>query len=289
MTRDGHPVADMDGPQDCGAFFLDAVGPYRPGQIHARWSDEQRPTAPGVEEFVEKLWNRRLGEAAVSGTRLWDGPLCRLIHCARNSDGLEMTLGPTSYRAFVGTNLHNAHLRYTHGPEVLANPLGVSAVVMTEDRYLLLGLRAQWLAYHAGRIHPIGGCVEPAPPGASIDPFAAMATELREELGLEESDLGPMICLGLIRDKHIVQPELIFDAATRSTVEQIRARSARSDGGEHSELFVLRNHPGSVVTFIESNLTRLTPVALAGLLLHGMHHWGIGWFASTRGYLRSLI
>jgi hypothetical protein len=52
---------------------------------------------------------------------------------------------------------------------------------------------------------------------------------------------------------------------------------------------VVRDHPASVVSFMEFHIADLTPVALAGLLLHGLHRWGSGWFASTRGYLRSLI
>jgi hypothetical protein len=30
-------------------------------------------------------------------------------------------------------------------------------------------------------------------------------------------------------------------------------------------------------------------VATAWLLLHGLRRWGIGWFASARGYLQSVI
>jgi hypothetical protein len=49
----------------------------------------------------------------------------------------------------------------------------------------------------------------------------------------------------------------------------------------------VRHHPAAIVTFMENHASQLTPVALATLLLHGLHAWGSGWFASTRGYLRS--
>jgi hypothetical protein len=52
---------------------------------------------------------------------------------------------------------------------------------------------------------------------------------------------------------------------------------------------VLRDHPAAVVDFIERHLAELTPVALAGLLLHGLWRWGSGWFASTRGYVRGVV
>jgi hypothetical protein len=43
------------------------------------------------------------------------------------------------------------------------------------------------------------------------------------------------------------------------------------------------------VSFLEHKFTELTPVCLATLLLHGLRHWGGGWFTSARGYLRSVL
>lgn len=279
------------GPQDCGAFFLDAIGPYARSQVSVAWHDENRPTNAEMEEAIRAVWDRRTAEADRNGVSLYDGRLCRLIEYAVGEDNdLSLTLGPTSYRAFLGTNLYNAHLRYLHGPETLANPLGVSAIIVADDGYVVLGQRSRQVAYHAERIHPVGGCVEPGENGRLPDPFAAMTDELVQELGLTGPDIHEMTCMGLIRDKHIVQPELLFDVSIARTVDALRAGLGRAaEAGEHAELLIVRDHPASVVTFIESNYAQLTPVCLAGLLLHGLHRWGSGWFASTRGYLRSLI
>lgn len=281
--------AGVDGPQDCGAFFLDAFGPYAPRQLQLQWLDQPRPTMPQVEQAIEAAWTTRAGQARREGWNLFDGRLCRLIEYHANRERLSLTLGPTHYRDFVGTNLHNAYLRYVHGPEVLANPLGVSAVVVVGNEYILLGRRSAAVAYHAGRIHPVGGCVEPASDGNPPDPFATLREELHEELGLTGAVGDPVTCLGLIRDKHIVQPELIFDVPVQADVEEIRRRVDGSVGGEHTALEVVHNHPASVVRYIEAHFAQLTPVCLGGLLLHGLYCWGSGWFATTRGYLRSLI
>ncbi len=280
----------MDGPQDCGAFFLDAVGPYSPGQLRVSWSDQIRPTLPEVEAFIEASWLRRAAEAAVAGASLWDGPLCRLIDYSPSPRRLDMTLGPTGYRDFLGTNLYNAHLRYTHGPEMLASPIGVSAIIVVRDRFLLLGRRSRAVAYHPERIHPFGGCAEPTGNTDPPDMFASLAAELRQELAIDPDAIGEMLCLGMVRDKQIVQPELVFDAPVNISVADIRVRAGNADDGrEHTDILIVRDDPASVVSFIELNITDLTPVALAGLLLHGLHAWGTGWFASTRGYLRTLI
>ncbi len=281
----------QSGPQDCGTFFLDAVGPYSRDRVTVTWSDETRPTTEQVEQFIETFWRRLTDAARTDDTILFNGPLCRLVDYQVAPDRLSLTLGPTDYRTFIGTNLHNAHLRYSHGPEMLANPVGVSAVVITRGDYIVMGRRSRKVAYHAERIHPAGGCVEPPTgDGRRPDPFATVVTELNEELGLTADQVSHSICLGLIRDKHIVQPELIFDVSVDATVDEIRtARHSATSEDEHSELLVLRDHPAGVVAFMEMHAAALTPVAMASLLLHGLHHWGGGWFASTRGYLRSLI
>jgi len=281
--------ASFSGPQDCGAFFIDAVGPYLPQQVFVTWTNRRHETNDRIEQVVAAEWRRRTAEAEAGGRPLWNGPLCRLIEYQTVGDRLGLTLGPTDYRSFVGTNLYNKRLRYFHGPHLLANPVGMSAVVISSDRYILLGRRSQKVAFHADRIHPVAGRLEPASDGAP-DPFTGLQEEILEELALGAERIAKVVCLGLVRDKSIFQPELIFDVSIDTAVEEIR-RTHKSAAGrfENSELVVVRDQPASVVAFIETNIRSLTPVGTASLLLHGMVHWGSGWFASTRGYLRSLI
>lgn len=283
------PSVPLTGPQDCGAFFVDAIGPYSPDQLSVTWSETQRKSAPDIDQLIAEEWERRTAEAEATGTPLWNGPLCRLISYRAVAGRLELAMGPTDYRCFVGTNLHNSRLRYSHGPQLLANPVGMSAVVTSEDTYILLGQRSDQVAFHAHRIHPIAGCLDPAA-DRTPDPFEGIQGELRGELALRPDQIDRLVCLGLVRDKRIVQPELVFDVAIAATADQIRRmHESAPDSDEHTDLIVVRDEPGAVVGFIERQAEALTAVATASLLLHGMVRWGSGWFASTRGYLRSLI
>lgn len=152
----------QDGCRDCGAFFLDYVGLFDRSRVQVRWSDSKRPTNPDIEQIIEQTWAEQTRLAAEQGRNLFNGPLCRVINLEVQQSILQMTLGKVSYKEFVGTNLTNAQLRYVHGPDVLANPLGVSAAVVTSDGYVLMGRRSQTVYDAAGLIHPIGGTVEPA-------------------------------------------------------------------------------------------------------------------------------
>lgn len=278
---------------DCGTFFLDCAGCFDRSQLILSSSSAPRHTNPQVDEIIEQTWRNETQRAGAAGRMLFNGKLCRLNSAIYKNSTLKLELGEVTFKEFLGTNLTHAYLRYTHGPEVLADALGTSAVIRTGDGFLLLGKRSKSVLYHAGRIHPVGGIVEAckdegesknAPP----DPFESIAMEISQEININE--YTDVKCLGLVRDKHIIQPELVFDIAIKPDFAQVRRfASTASDAQEHAELIPVRDHPASAVTFIEQNFCELTPVAMASLLLHGLRHWGSGWFAATRGYLRSVI
>jgi len=288
MAQD--PSQSAGGTRDCGAFLLDVVGCYHRQNVQVQWCDLQRLTNPQVEQIIEDTWASQTRQAAQTGRLIFNGRLCRLVEYSADNERMTLKLGAVSFKEFLGTNGTHANLRYLHGPDVLADPLGVSAAVITRDDFILLGRRSRHVALYAGRIHPIGGIVEPPGDAQGADPFQTLISEVTEETGIRGDQTGLLCCLGLVRDKHTVQPELIFDLEVTCDMPSIRAQSASArDAQEHTGWVPVRNHPAAVVTFIEHHFNDLTPVALATLLLHGLYRWGSGWFAAARGYLRSVI
>ena len=276
--------------RDCGAFFLDVIGQYAPGEIVLLSSTEQRETHPRVEEIIERTWQEHVALAQQQGRRLFNGRLARLVCYEPLERRLELTMGEVSYREFLGTNLYNAALRYTFGGEILADPLGASAAIVSEDGYVLMGRRSQQVAFHAGLIHPFGGMVELGEDGRVVAPYDAVMAEVLEETGLPRERTDSALCLGIVRDKKIVQPELVFWMKARADVAEVRKLQAASqDAHEHSELIAIRSDSTSVVDFIKKHYAEMTPVATATLLLHGQYVWGSGWFTAARGYLRKVI
>jgi len=275
---------------DCGTFFLDVVGRYAPGEVVLLASPQARESNPKIEQAIERTWQEQTLAAEAAGRRLFNGTLARLVCYEPLPHRLELTLGRTTYREFLGTNLHNAVLRYTHGGDVLSDPLGVSAAILTADNYILLGLRSDQVAFHAGRLHPVGGMLELSPDGRPAEPFQAVLDEIEQELGLQRADLLSPLCLGLVRDRKIVQPELVFWMRAAAVASDIRARwSTAHDAHEHTDLAAVRSDATSVIEFIQHRYGDLTPLALATLLLHGQHTWGSGWFTAARGYLRKVV
>ena len=48
---------------------------------------------------------------------------------------MHLTLSPTSYKPFLGTNLSNAKLADKYGHKILANPVGLSCLMIMPTRF----------------------------------------------------------------------------------------------------------------------------------------------------------
>ncbi|MFQ5490874.1 MAG: NUDIX hydrolase [Phycisphaerae bacterium] len=261
-------------------FCVDFARRLGSGQVDTRWDGRGPDTSPALEAIVEQHWADQLAEARGEGRDLHNGAMIRLVRWEPQDDGVLLHLGPTDYRRFLGTNFLLADEVDRLGMEAFANPLGTSAMVITSDGYLLFGRRNQNVACHAGYYHAIGGTVEPGDCDADqkADVFAAMAREVTEELEVAGEDITAMVCLGLVRDLGVLQPEMIFEAALRLSRAQVEARfDVQAADQEHDELAWCFDEPDSVVPFIVKHQP-FAPVAVAGLLLHGRADWGMDWY-----------
>lgn len=192
-----------------------------------------RPTTDELDAAIAVEWDRQLALAQGTDRLLFNGELLRYVrHDVRPSPRGEvftLTVGPTCYRDFVGTNLYNKHRLDEFGWERFANP--IVAVV-------------------------------------PIDAFAAVARELEEELGLRREELHDLVCVGMIRDKEIHQPEMLFEARIELTVEELRQRWQTAEAkSEHDEIVSLPDEPGAIAPFIRS-CGPIAPVAVGALFIH---------------------
>jgi hypothetical protein len=251
-----------------------AWGDWGPGDVEVVWVPGARRRVPDVEQLIDRAWHTAMARAAVY---LFDGAMCRLEGWNVSPDGarLRVELSPTSYREFFGTNMSHPELAERYGPEVMANPVGVSPALETADNFLLLGRRNAAVAYYPNRVHPFAGALEPADGG---DLFAAVRRELREELSLGEADVAEVRCAGIVLEKALRQNEFIFRARTSLSREQVESRVDRQ---EHRAAYAVPATTAGVESALRDPL--LTPVAVATLLLWARPHVGEAWFAKHAG------
>lgn len=270
-------------------FTIDATGRFPRRRIAQSWSLRERPTTPEIEAAIARSWLARQRSAAGSQCVLFDGELARLVDfkATLQTDGsateLNLELAPTCYREFVGTNMENTALVLRENPDALANPLGTSSVVITSDGSLALGRRSDRVAHHAGFVHTFGGMLEAADrrEEGGYDVFGSAIRELREELDLRDNEIIDIVATGIVRDRSLLQPELLFEAELRLTRDQLVQRfDPRLSDGEHTRIELLDDQAAAVASFLH-DVGPIAPVAQAALLLYGRRRWGNEWYERT--------
>lgn len=258
------------------SFAVDVVEPIR---IEQTWSDEPRPTTPAIEAAIARTWEAETAVAPGGSERLYDGKLVRVQASKLESGRLALVLGPTTYREFLGTNLYpDAAVRQASGA-FLANPLGVSATVITRDGRLAFGRRSEHVAFHAGFVHTFGGMLDDSDRDASgrYDLSGSIAREVCEELGVRQAQIVGVREIALVHDVFLRQPELLFDVTITLDATELESLFSPGDGGEHTHLHLIDDTPEAAIAFL-SGLHQVTPIAQAALLLHGRNAWGRAWF-----------
>lgn len=244
------------------------IGQWRPGQVACRWVDSTYAPTGEVCAAVEDAW---AVASARPGVHLFDGPMCRLEGHRVGDHRLELALSRTSYKQFMGTNMANLPL----GKSALANPIGMSCAVVSSDDMLLMGRRNDRVAYYPGRIHPFAGALEPGEP---TDVFEEIRRELREELSLAGADVAELLCLGMAEDGLLRQPELIF----LGRVGLPRARiESNLNQQEHRSVWAVAPEADAVEAALE-DVSAMTPIGVATLLLWGRGQFGEAWFNERR-------
>ncbi len=266
-------------------FVTLAFGRFAPNEVRVTFDGTPRPSTAELDALIGTEWERQVRKAKETGAVLFDGELLRYMGHAVRDDlppggrRLDLTVGPTSYRDFVGTNLYNSHRLEEFGWHRFSNPVGTTATLVSSDGKICYGRRSSSVAFHAGHVHTLGGALEIGDQDSSgkVKPFSSVQRELSEEVDLQPEDILDLWCSGLIRDNQICQPELLFEGTIRLTADELRERWRRAESkGEHEEIVTVPDASDALVPFI-TGCGPIAPVAIGALLLHGCHTWGKTW------------
>lgn len=264
-------------------FRVEFFGPIEPARISTTFHDKPVRLSPAADMAVAQTWEVEAALAEQEGRRLYNGSLARLGSWQADGLGLQLTLGPTCYRDFLGTNLRRAAVASGIPEGERSDALGVSALIVTADGMLVLGRRSERVAYHAGHLHTFGGMVESVDRLAdgTYDVVGCVLREVCEELPLRHGQVAQVSLLGLARDRAILQPELLFEAQVTASLAVLRQRfEAGAPDEEHVAIESVPARGEAVIPFLMKSAP-VAPVAEASLLLYGRVHWGTSWYERT--------
>jgi 8-oxo-dGTP pyrophosphatase MutT (NUDIX family) len=264
-------------------FEMLARGYYRPEQLAITYQPSLRmPRTLEIEQWIDALWEQKLVQARRNQTRLFDAPLFRLVDLSSSPTQLSLVLGDTSYKEYVTTRV--PEFAQNHVRSNLGNALSVCSVVETSDQYILLD-RRQGVDVYVGRYHVIGGFFERERDMETFpDPFAAMRREIREETGIQSTDILAQHCLGAVYDLATPHAELCF--LTRLNIPlAVVQRERTPEDDEVKQLLSLHVTAESLRDFILRHHGNISATGEPNLLMYGALLFGETWFAELLSQL----
>ena len=258
-------------------FEIVTCGLYYPDQLVIDYEPTRRmPVTTEIQTWIDDVWQRKLVLAHARDQRLFDAPLFRFIAATPHVDGyLHLTLGDTSYKEYVTTRTPT--FTYKHSRQHLGNPLAVCSVIETNDNYILLDKR-QGVDVYVGRYHVIGGFFErELDVDSQPSPFAAIRREIREETGIQTSDIKEQYCLGVVYDLQTPHAEMCFlTQLAISLHEVLHDRTPEED--EIKQIYSLQVTAERLHEFIVTHHGNISATGEPNLLLYGGDKFGRAWF-----------
>jgi 8-oxo-dGTP pyrophosphatase MutT (NUDIX family) len=266
-------------------FEILVQGLYRQDQFTIVYNPTLRmPKTAEIERWMESLWQEKLAQAKVQGTRLFDAPLFRFVSAQSTGAQLTLTIGDTSYKEYVTTR--TPEFTRAHPRQDLGNALSVCSVIETSDEVILLEKR-QGVDVYVGRYHVIGGFFErmlDTDQGKQPDPFAAMRREIREETGIQADDIRDQHCLGIVYDVTTPHAELCF--LTRLHIPLAEVQKRQPEDQEIQHLLSLPITAESLRAFLLAHHGNISATGEPNLILYGGWKFGVGWYEDV---MRQLI
>jgi 8-oxo-dGTP pyrophosphatase MutT (NUDIX family) len=269
-------------------FEIIAQGLYRPDQLTTIYDPTLRmPKTAEIEVWMENLWQEKLVQAQAQKTRLFDAPLFRFISAHASSNQLIITVGDTSYKEYVTTRV--PEFAGTHPRHELGNALSVCSVIETSDAAILLEQR-QGVDVYVGRYHVIGGFFErilDTNQGELPDPFAAMRREIREETGIQASDIRDQYCLGSVYDVTTPHAELCFLTRLNISLAEVHTRQPEDDEIQHLRSLAITAE--SLRTFLLEHHGNISATGEPNLIMYGGWKFGQEWYEDVMRQLTRLF
>lgn len=187
--------------------FLKAGCPRQQEEWQANLDENfQRAELETQNKIIEDIWLKRSKE----NPRLYNGKLYRLHSFTENT----FNLGITCYKDFLGTNCapNNKELRslgqsQENSQKFMADPLGVGALIITNDDHVVFTRRAAWTGEYAGFLDIPGGHPEPkyvvGSDSSSLiaEIFGSIAREATDEVNLPANSISSPLLMGLVRNE----------------------------------------------------------------------------------------
>ncbi len=215
----------------------------------------------------------------------------RLNNAALSGKTLELVLGVTDFKDYIGTTQHAlideqfrnrliaAGMADHNDPNhYFANPLAVCANIVTSDGFIPVGMRGDTVAIYKNMPHVIGGYVKvngnnkPDFSVKDVDLSDDMIKELGQELGLQRDDIEKIYFLGIVRNKAIRGPEIMYHVQLNINSDELMRRWAKQSRDKFEHRNITLHSKDELPIFLEKYKGKMVPSGEATLSLFIQHY-----------------
>jgi len=247
---------------DPAVFRVLAAGPFDPRQVSVQWQNRPLRLPVEMEREIDDLWQE------LRTDHCYNGKLARLDFWQAQDGALQLRLSSSDYRTLLYSNRNVQRIAQVWGESFYSRALGISAVVVSQDRQILLMQRSETVGEYPNCFDVFGGHIDAPADESAPWVFAAMEQELEEELALSHAEYS-LQCLGLGESIPNRKPELVFSAkCERSGEEIIRLASQAKDAREYVSIFAVADEEMALAHFLRENKQQLSPSAYGSLCLY---------------------
>lgn len=200
-----------------------------------------------IQRLIDKYWQSQSG--------VWNGKMLGLIKTESLSpEQLTIYAKPTDFKTYIGTNLNpNVYSKLKNNPEQLSNGLVVTAIIVSSDNRIILGIRQN------GKLNPLGGTLntdETYSHENSAYLFAHLHEEINQESGipLQEISLSNTRLLAISFGVINPRPLITFIHNSPLTASQIFSYFNKyGNHEEHQGLSTLPANASGILGFIKQS------------------------------------
>lgn len=214
-------------------------GNFSKNDVTCKYAEvSSRKIDPVIEEKAKKVWQQKIEEAKKDGKKVWDQSVYRLdrFHVNENMCELEFSAIPFSIRSSIKDFTNDLMKK---GEEYLPMAVYSSVFIETIEGNFVFGEKSD--KYVANRKYSyIGGVFnrsEEHDDGTNL--FNASSNEVKEELGIEESDIEEFNLLGAFRSESC-NVGFVFYCRLKLTKDEVVDKFKKGNDLELNNLFFAR-------------------------------------------------
>lgn len=263
---------ETEGRRENPYFDIPILGKFGKGKILVKQSPQEQ-YSEGQEAAIEKVWQARNEARLAAGQKPLESASLNLKRAIVENDRLVIEVAEGTYKDHIAIQDRDFRNAF---PDFDPRTIGTNIVVRTNDSKLMIIQRSMDSATKPGALSVVGGqgdigkdCDE----DGIWDPFKTIARELEEEAGIKKDEVNNLVAAGIIYNKTIRNPSIIFYADSSLSSDQIRQRVGDGEvwvkfiAGDQADL----EH--SILWWTSSP----SPSGSAALAIYGKDKFGIGW------------